>query len=222
MWRTCFQWAPHQLFSHSCSCTYTGQVVEERSEDHLRWRAPLFSPLLCYFLRQKVVDFLYISAVLSSMSWGSLRLGKKACFPVLGLCTGPHGAERPFRKESKMAVMMDTKPTVILLGMFAAIAKIHHGGCQWNITLKVFLEPFFPSNDCWKHPLLKFLSELGCLWKAVNLQVFSIIFQGLLEEGNLYTCGINAVVITIKMPTHTHQKKTKKLEHVSLYCISSE
>lgn len=47
-------------------------------------------------------------------------------------------------------------------------------------TLSIFRD-VFPSNDCRKSLLLKILSGLGCPWKAVNLQAFSTVFQGLLE-----------------------------------------
>lgn len=99
----------------------------KKSEDHLIWGVLLFSPLSDVLLSQKKGGkFSYISAVLSSMSQGSLRLRKQACFLVLGFCIGPQGTEVTFRKERKMSVMLERKPAAILLSMFAPIVKPHH------------------------------------------------------------------------------------------------
>jgi len=130
------------------------------------------------------------------MSQGSSRLGKKVCFLYLGLCTRLQGAEIPFRKESKMAVMMETKPTV----------KYH--------TSTIFRD-FFPSNDYRKHPLLKILSRTKLSVESCEFASFqhciSRLIGGSLEKERKSThmwhkCNGHQHK---NAPTHMHTNKIK-------------
>lgn len=80
------------------------------------------------------------------------------------------------------------------------------------LTLSIFRDFFFPSNDCWKHPLLNVslrtrLSVESHEFASFQYCISQLTGSSLNKGGNPYTCDINAVVIRIKCPhTYTHTK----------------